>query len=108
MAWKSVFDNGSPQVQGDAQKHEEFEVSLCKMALRHRRQVGTDRHECSSVPTGRSSSQTSSLQGLFLRAEEEHSEPLFLTRCQVFWPHLSPPDKHSCINFARRSNGSAI
>jgi hypothetical protein len=51
MAWKSAFDNGSPQVQGDAQKHEEFEVSVCKMALSHRRPVGTDRHECPSVPT---------------------------------------------------------
>jgi hypothetical protein len=45
MAWKLVCDNGSPQVRGDAQKHEEFEVSVCKMALRHQRQVGTDSHE---------------------------------------------------------------
>src|ERR1700733_6901230 len=57
MVWKSVCDNGSPQVQGDAQKHEEFEVYMCKIALRHRRPVGTDGRECSSVPTGRSSSQ---------------------------------------------------
>ena len=89
MAWKSGFDNGSLQVQGDAQKHEEFEVSVCKMALSHRRPVGTDRHECSSVPTGRSSSQASFLDGLFFRREQRNVWKLlsfFLTRCRVSGP----------------------
>ncbi|MBA2393159.1 MAG: hypothetical protein H0V70_10485 [Ktedonobacteraceae bacterium] len=36
--------------KGYAQKHEEFEVSVCKIAIRHRKQVGTDCHNCSPVP----------------------------------------------------------